>query len=104
MPFRPPRHNAAQQQVYKLPRKSTKRYSRQWQRYAAALLVDNPVCLTIARDGKPCNQPATEVDHVDPVDDENDPRFWDVNNHRARCKSCHSRKTWREQRGLAVDF
>ena len=47
-----------------------------------------------------CKQFATEIDHINPVSSEHDEHFYDTNNLQGLCKSCHSKKTARENGGF----
>lgn len=40
--------------------------------------------------------PSDVVDHIEPVNGPNDPKFWDRNNWGALCHGCHNRKRQRE--------
>ena len=84
-------------QVRKGP--GSKAYGRRWRARRTGYLAEHPLCLTILEDGKPCNQPATEIDHIQEIESEHDSLFWDESNWFARCKSCHSRKTMRDVAG-----
>jgi 5-methylcytosine-specific restriction enzyme A len=64
-------------------------YDRRWQRYSKWFRMMNPFCK--------CGRPTTEVDHIIPVTDRSDPKFWDTSNHRALCHQCHSAKTAKER-------
>lgn len=67
-------------------------YTRGWEKYRRWYLRRHPVCVEPG-----CTYPATEVDHIIRHKGQDDPLFWDESNHQALCKSCHSRKTGREQ-------
>lgn len=69
-------------------------YDWRWRKYSERFLWKHPVCAC------GCGQPAEEVDHIEPVTGPDDPRFWDPTNHQALSKTCHSRKTARENRGF----
>jgi 5-methylcytosine-specific restriction protein A len=70
-----------------------KLYDSRWQRYRRAYLAKHPFCVECKKYGIVTE--ATEVDHV--RDHKGDLKlFWDAGNHQALCKSCHSRKTIRE--------
>ena len=71
-----------------LPTNSTR-----WRRIRAIVLADNPLCVKCERLGRVV--PATDVDHID-GDSHNNER----DNLQALCRSCHTRKTNREQAGL----
>lgn len=36
---------------------------------------------------------ATDLDHIEAVDGQSDPKFWDTTNHQGLCKECHGMKT-----------
>ena len=67
-------------------------WSKQWRALRAVVLSLNPLCVECQRKGK--FTPAIDVDHVDGNDSNNDP-----GNLQGLCKSCHTRKTNREQGG-----
>lgn len=68
--------------------------SSRWERTRTRVLTVNPLCRECLRQGY--LSASREVDHVVPV--KNGGEFWDDNNLQALCKSCHSRKTRRENR------
>ena len=71
------------------PAPAQRGYDGAWQAVRAAFLAANPVC-------ESCGAQATEADHRLSVRDRPDLRLaWD--NLQALCKSCHSRRTAREQ-------
>jgi 5-methylcytosine-specific restriction protein A len=74
---------------------STQRgYSSRWQRYRKAFLSkpENMYCVD-------CGDVATVIDHKIPHKG-NMKVFWDKKNHQPMCKTCHDRKTVREDGGL----
>jgi 5-methylcytosine-specific restriction endonuclease McrA len=101
VPQRPPVHRPAG-----LPQRSTQRrkktaergYGYRWQKYRLAFLRDHPICVRCEADGK--LTPATQVDHVVPVNGADDPAFFEPSNHQALCQSCHSTKTNQEDGGF----
>lgn len=78
------------------PNAARRGYGGQWRRYRKSFLMENPLCAC------GCGQPATDVDHIQPVTGPNDPLFWSRDNHQALSHECHSRKTAREQNGKAI--
>lgn len=67
-------------------------YDRQWEAVRKQHLALHPVCTATLPDGSTCNAVATEVDHID-----GDPFNNAPDNHRSRCKPCHSRRTAKDQ-------
>lgn len=68
-------------------------YGSKWQRYRLRFLRRQPLCVRCQAEGRVTA--AQVVDHVQPH--KGDPvLFWSVTNHQALCKSCHDRKTARE--------
>lgn len=66
-------------------------YTSRWRRYSIWFLSkpENQFCkLQI----KGCTNISKCVDHIDPPDGPDDPRFWDPNNHQAACIHCNSVK------------
>jgi len=66
-------------------------YDRRWRKCRRAFLHRNPAC---SADG--CDHPASEVDHITPITEGGS--VLDFANLQALCKSCHSKKTRRDQR------
>lgn len=62
--------------------------SRRWAILRRRVLFEQPLC--------DCGEIATDVDHDRAIEDGGDP--WARSNLKARCHSCHSRKTAREMR------
>lgn len=75
------------------PSPSARGYGSNWQKIRAAHLAANPLCEDCKNVGRVAA--AKEVDHIDGDSSNNDSE-----NHRSLCKSCHSRKTCRENGGL----
>ncbi len=70
-------------------------YDRRWQKARKAFLMEHPLCVECARQGRIVA--ATVVDHIIPHRG-NKALFWDRNNWQSLCKSCHDRKTGSEDR------
>lgn len=68
-------------------RRALPTWSKQWRQIRAFILDRDPFC--------PCGRPATDVDHRDGDATNNDPE-----NLQGLCRSCHSRKTAREDGGF----
>ena len=73
-------------------------YGRDWGAYARGYRNENKYCVDCLKENKYVG--SEEVDHIIPPDGPDDPLFWDPENHQALCKSCHSRKTAREDGGF----
>ncbi|MFP4539129.1 MAG: AAA family ATPase [Dichotomicrobium sp.] len=73
-------------------------YTRQWAAYAARYKLRHPLCVHCAEDG--IDTLTEAVDHIQPVSGPDDPLFWDEDNHQSLCRTCHSRKTAREDGGF----
>ena len=69
-------------------------YGYRWQKYTQWFKKVYPLCRECERAG--LIVPMQEVDHVVPVKGADDPLFWRIENHQGLCKTCHSRKTRRE--------
>jgi 5-methylcytosine-specific restriction protein A len=74
-----------------------KLYDRKWRSYTAVYLANHPYCAECLKRGKHVN--ATQVDHIKPHKGDMT-LFWDTKNHQGLCKSCHSRKTAKENGGF----
>jgi len=71
-------------------------YTYRWQKEREAYLIRNPLCENCLNKHDVIRA-ATEVDHI--IAHKGDMRlFWDVDNWQGLCKSCHSKKTAKEQR------
>ena len=68
-------------------------YDARWQRYRKQYIAEHPLCINFDE----CHNPTTVVDHKQPASKGGD--FWDPNNHQPMCKSCHDRKTVKEDGG-----
>jgi 5-methylcytosine-specific restriction protein A len=66
-------------------------YNYRWQKYRALFFrkPGNQIC-KLHLPG--CTLIATEIDHIDPPDGPNDPKFWDRSNHQPACRYCNSVK------------
>ncbi|MBB4126231.1 5-methylcytosine-specific restriction protein A [Xanthomonas translucens] len=102
MPTRPPQHRPSWWKPYKEDNKQAQRRqarralatnSVRWRRIRAAHLAVEPLCRLCAARGLVVA--ATDVDHVDGDDSNNDP-----GNLQSLCHPCHSRKTARENGGF----
>ena len=70
-----------------------RRYGRAWKRIRDRYMNAHPLCERCLKDGRYVK--ATVVDHIKPH--RGDPvLFWDRSNWRGLCKSCHDKKTGRE--------
>ena len=76
---------------------SKRGYNSRWQKARAAYLKAHPLCVLCMEKHPPEYTKATVVDHIKAH--RMDPKlFWDQSNWRALCKSCHDKKTAREDR------
>ena len=78
---------------------STKQgYTYRWQQYAKRFLSqpENQIC-KLHLPG--CTLIARCVDHIDPPNGPNDPRFWDKSNHQGACIRCNSVKGHKKMKG-----
>ncbi len=73
-------------------------YDSRWRRYSKWFLrqPDNVLC-KLQLPG--CTVLAKCVDHIDPPNGSNDPRFWDRKNHQAACIHCNSVKGHKHIKG-----
>jgi len=73
-------------------------YTSRWSRVAKLYRIENPWCVKCKAKGilkfNEC------VDHIEPVDGPDDPKFWDESNWQGLCISCHSEKTASEDGAL----
>ena len=74
-------------------------YDRAWQQYRLRFLAVNSLCVSCKTKGR--YHSATVVDHIKPHKG-NNTLFWDTSNHQAMCKTCHDRKTAREDGGFGL--
>lgn len=72
-------------------------YGHCWRKLRAAFHREHPLCEECRTKG--ILTPAMDVDHIIPHKG-NQQLMWDKNNLQALCKSCHSRKTAREDGGF----
>jgi 5-methylcytosine-specific restriction protein A len=71
-------------------------YTARWQKYSKQFLgrPENQICVLHLDSG--CAIVAQCVDHIDPPDGPNDPRFWATENHQGACIHCNSVKGHRK--------
>lgn len=102
--YRPHSHAPATQQgagsthVYKHKTTTERGYGYAWQQARIPFLRDNPVCVRCEQSG--IFTPATVVDHIIPHRGDMT-LFWDSDNWQTLCKSCHDKKTNREDKQFA---
>lgn len=77
--------------------RSSKLYTYQWRKASKDFLRRHPLCIHCERTGR--ITPATEVDHIKPHGGDQK-LFWDKRNWQPLCKSCHSKKTAKEDGGF----
>lgn len=71
---------------------SKRGYDHRWSKYRTEYLKHHPLCVMCL--GKGTYTPATVIDHIKPVENgQADPLFWEMSNHQALCRDCHSYKT-----------
>ena len=78
-------------------------YNYRWQKYSKWFLKqpENQFC-KLQLPG--CTNIAECVDHIDPPNGIDDPRFWNTNNHQAACIHCNSVKGHKNLKGKAKPF
>ena len=81
---------------------STQRgYDRRWRKARDLYIEAHPLCESCLKEGRIV--PATEVDHVIPVEGgQSDQSFFKAEGYQSLCHSCHSRKTLEENRRPAA--
>lgn len=78
-------------------------YTYRWQRYTKVFLA-NPENVFCKLQMPGCTNISECVDHIDPPDGPDDPRFWDPHNHQGACIHCNSVKGHRKQAGTGRPF
>lgn len=73
-------------------------YGYRWSKYSKWYRQQNPLCVKCLAEGKLSS--SEHVDHIIAVSGPDDPLFYASSNHQALCKSCHSRKTVKEDGGF----
>jgi 5-methylcytosine-specific restriction protein A len=73
-------------------------YTYRWRKYSLWFLrqPENVMC-KLQLDG--CTKLSECVDHIDPPNGADDPRFWDTDNHQGACIHCNSVKGHRKMEG-----
>ena len=86
----------------KAQRKANRRIysSLRWHKVRRIALSREPLCIACQMVG--VVSASIEVDHIIPLTDGGKP--YCASNHQALCKSCHSKKTRKEQAGIAMDY
>lgn len=79
------------------PNRIERGYDQKWVNYSKQYLKVNPFCVRCLEDG--VYTPSAVTDHIIPHRQDKD-LFWDISNHQALCKSCHDRKTAKEDGGF----
>ena len=75
--------------------------SARWRNIRALVLSQQPLCLCCKHYG--ATRPAHDVDHIYPIS--HSPTLaTTISNMQGLCKSCHSRKTQHEKRGVVYDY
>ena len=74
-------------------------YTSTWRRYTRMYLRAHPLCMCPDCAALPVPLPANVVDHIVPHKGDME-LFWDPENHQSMSKSCHDRKTAREDGGF----
>jgi len=99
MPSLPPRHSRPKTTQHKRPERNRQQGralhtgSKRWRTLRALVLQQEPLCRECAKDD--ILRAATQVDHVDGDDSNND-----LSNLQPLCHRCHSKKTAREDGGF----
>lgn len=77
-------------------------YTKNWGDYSKAFRArpDNQFCV-LNLPG--CTGFAECVDHIDPVNGPDDPKFWNESNHQPACNHCNRRKGKRYLKGTNID-
>lgn len=70
-------------------------YDHQWRQFSANYRKANPFCVECLKDGV-YNDQNTHTDHIIPLEQRPDLKY-DVDNLQVLCRSCHSRKSWKEK-------
>jgi 5-methylcytosine-specific restriction enzyme A len=101
VPQLPPKHQARAPSRRRAPEdrpsSAARGYGYRWQKYRAAYLAANPLCVECLKRGE--TTAATVVDHVVPHRGDQ-VLFWAPTNHQPLCKPDHDRKTAKEDGGF----
>lgn len=94
MPYKPGNRAKEMLEVTR-PNAYQRGYGRRWSRLRSMFLAQHPLCMAILSDGRACARAASEVDHKERHQGDQQ-LFWDWNNLQSLCHSCHSTKTAKE--------
>ena len=100
MPYSPDNHSITKAKPrHTAQRKTSGRrgYGYRWQQARAGYLRKHPLCVHCEAKGR--ITVATDLDHIVPHQGDMEV-FWDFSQVQGLCKSCHSRKTAREDGGF----
>lgn len=87
------KREARRQQDSRRGTRTERGYSNRWGRYRLMYLKANPLCVNCFKSD--IYTPATIVDHIIPIDGEQDVLFWPEWNHQPLCHTCHNIKTFK---------
>jgi 5-methylcytosine-specific restriction protein A len=73
---------------------SARGYDTQWRKFRLGYLAQNPLCVSCRKQGK--YKGASEIDHIKPLAAGGDK--FNPHNLQGLCKSCHSKKTFKEMK------
>lgn len=94
--YRPPRDSSPARKPQPRGTTAERGYDYQWQKLREVVLVEEPICMETKPDGGLCLMPTTEADHLIPIEQAPELRLV-RSNLKGKCKSCHSRRTRRDQ-------
>ena len=83
------------------PSSASRGYNAKWRKASKAFLRKNPLCVMCLKEGR--YTAATVVDHIKPHRGDST-LMWDSSNWQALCKSCHDKKTWREDKNPVYSY
>ena len=83
------------------PSSASRGYNHKWRKVSKQYLQSHPLCVQCLKEGR--YTAATVVDHIKPHRGDS-ALMWDRNNWQALCKSCHDKKTWREDKNPVYSY